>query len=569
MPSNTLAALERLRFAFGPEATVAKLALLGHFARTRLGAGRSVLRLHEALCCMRAYPDDAAVLAQVQAMLDGFDRRSDLRAHRDALADTGIAGTTIFYRFFAGQAQWLAKNWPDRLRLDRDDDYAEDRIARALPALLTRAEATALAELKLAGYAALDRLRGKGETDAVFLLRRMAALPGDGFTREAFVDTVDASFVLAPGPDTPSRTKARWERAPVVFRREPPPRARPDLRVELLRAPRSVRPLSVRAGAEAIDLARGAMVTRARSLEAFSFGDARDAWLVDDGDGLSFTFASVIPERRHAVVSYYGGLMLRNGVPVGYTQADIAGASAALSFNAFETFRGGEAGNLFARWLAALRGLFGATSFSIEPYQLGADNDEAIASGAWWFYAKFGFAPRDKATLRLAKEEAARARRRATHRTSPAMLRRLAERHVFLDLDRARPRPLMAQGALGMHSGAALSRRAGSDRERGIEEASADLLRHCGLDSLRAFSPAEREAWRRFAPVAALLDIGQWRGGERRGLVEVIRAKAGRSERDFIARYGSHPRLDDSLVAWLRLNGGSDAKPAPPPFPKS
>ena len=70
---------------------------------------------------------------------------------------------------------------------------------------------------------------------------------------------------------------------------------------------------------------------------------------------------------------------------------------------------------------------------------------------------------------------------------------------------------------------------------------------------------------RRFAPVAALLDIGRWREGERRDLVEVIRAKAGRSERDFIARYGAHPRLDASLVAWLRVHGGADAKPAPPP----
>jgi hypothetical protein len=96
-------------------------------------------------------------------------------------------------------------------------------------------------------------------------------------------------------------------------------------------------------------------VTRARSLEAFSFADARDAWLVDDGDGLAFAFVGVVPERRHAVASYYGGLTLRNGVPIGYHQADVVGRGAALSFNTFDTFRGGEAAFTFGRWLAALR----------------------------------------------------------------------------------------------------------------------------------------------------------------------------------------------------------------------
>jgi hypothetical protein len=239
MSSSSLAALERRRLEFGSGPADAKLVLLKQLARTRLGSARAVLRLHEALCFIAAYPDNAAVLAQVQAMLAGFAGRTDLRTHRAALAGSAIAGTAIHYRFFAGQAQWLAQHWPGQLRLDRDDTDAEARIARALPPLLTPAEAQALVELKPPGYAALDRLRGSRETDAVFLLRRIAAMPGNAFTREAYSDGVDASFVLAPGPDTPSRTTARFDAAPVVFRHAPPPRVRPDLRAELVRAPRA------------------------------------------------------------------------------------------------------------------------------------------------------------------------------------------------------------------------------------------------------------------------------------------------------------------------------------------
>jgi len=556
MSSTTLAALERCRLEFGPRAADTKLALLKQLARTQLGSAHAVRRLHEALCFIRAYPDNAAVLAQVQAMLAGFASRSDLRAHRAALADSGIAGTPIHCRFFAAQAQWLAQHWPDKLRLDRRDSDAQERIARALPPLLTRAEAYALNELKLPGFAALDRLRGTAEADAVFLLRRIAAMPGDGFTQEAYSDTLDAGYVLAPGPDTPSRTMAQFNHASVVFRREPPPRVRPDLRTEMARVPRSVRRMSARDGETIVDLARAAMVTRARSLEAFSFADARDAWFVDDGDGLAFAFVGVIPQRRHALASFYGSLTLRNGVPIGYAQADVVGRSAALSFNTFDTFRGGEAAFTFARWLAALHRAFGTTSFSIEPYQLGKDNDEALESGAWWFYAKLGFQPRDAATRKLARDERTRLQRSPGRRTRPATLRRLAERHLFLDLDPARPHPLVPLSELGLHSGAALSARAGSNRERAVDQAGAELLRQCGLTSLRGFSRAQHEAWRRLAPLLMLLDLGAWRGDERRALIDLIRAKGGRSERAYIERYLAHPMLDAALLRWARTHAG-------------
>lgn len=298
MSSTALAALERCRLEFGPGASGGKLALLKQLARTRLSSARAVMRLHEALCFIRAYPDNAAVLGQAQTMLAGFARRADLRAHRATLADSGIAGTAIHYRFFAGQALWLALHWPNQLRLDRIDTQAEARIARALPPLLTPTEAQALFELKLPGYAALDRLRGAQQTDAVFLLRRIAAMPGNGFTREVCSDTIDASFVLAPGPDTPARSAAHFAAASVVFRSEAPQRARPELRAEMSRSPRSVHRLPVREGELVVNLARAAMVTRARSLEAFSFADARDAWFVDDGDGLAFALLGVLPQRR-------------------------------------------------------------------------------------------------------------------------------------------------------------------------------------------------------------------------------------------------------------------------------
>ena len=80
-------------------------------------------------------------------------------------------------------------------------------------------------------------------------------------------------------------------------------------------------------------------------------------------------------------------------MPIGYGEAFVIGRSATMTFNIFESFRGGEAAYTFARTLAMVRQVFGAESFSLDPYQLGKGNDEAIASGAWWFYYKLGFRP--------------------------------------------------------------------------------------------------------------------------------------------------------------------------------
>jgi hypothetical protein len=89
-----------------------------------------------------------------------------------------------------------------------------------------------------------------------------------------------------------------------------------------------------------------------------------------------------------------------------------------------------------------------------------------------------------------------------------------------------------------------------------VDEASAELMRQCGLKSLRGFSQDQREAWRRIAPIIALLDVASWRDDERRALVDLIRAKGGRSERDYVARYLAHPGLDAAVLRWARANTG-------------
>ena len=543
--AHALARLERLRLQRGSAAAGERLRLLRRLERARLRTAAQVRRLHELLCFARAYPDNAPVLRQAVRMLRRFERRSDLQAHRDELYASGIAGTTLWFPFFYPTARWLASRWPDQLRLDRSDTVAEDSITKLLPALVTPLEAYALRESHLPGFAALDHLRGK-RTDATFLVERVAAMPGDDRTREAFYDAINPSCDLMPGGTTPSRTLAHFSGAERTYRTRPLRSDRPDLREEIGREPRRVRRVTRSVALELIDLARASMVTRERDLDAFAYGNAADTWWIDDDDGLAFALIGTAPVRRVALPAIYGGLTLHNGVPIGYHQSDMIGSVAAVSFNTFETFRGAESAHVFARLLAALHTLFGCTSFSIEPYQLGDGNDEGIASGAWWFYYKLGFRPRLRTAAQLAAGEAARLRRVPGRRSGEDTLRSLARHHVFFDFDPDRPQPLVLPAALGLAVADFLGR-LHRDRGQALRVASARARAACGTPDLDGLTGPQRRAWDKLCPLYAMLDTRGWTKRERAQLVELVRAKAAASEREAVRIIAAHPRLLQSL----------------------
>ena len=143
--------------------------------------------------------------------------------------------------------------------------------------------------------------------------------------------------------------------------------------------------------------------------------------------------------RRLPLRAYVAGLTLKNGVPINYIEAIGLCEWMEVGFNTFYTFRGGEAGWIYAQVLRCLCHLMGTTCISVYPYQLGHDNEEAIESGAFWFYRKLGFRPGRADLQRLAEREegriaAATKLGRTKYRTPARTLRRLAAGHVFYEL---------------------------------------------------------------------------------------------------------------------------------------
>ncbi|MDA1000932.1 MAG: hypothetical protein O2807_10530 [bacterium] len=546
-----LRTLESLRLVFGKEAEREKYAFLDALGRARLPRAGEVARLHDLLLFIRAWPDSPRVRRLAEWMLKNFEARADLKRHRRVLADSGIAGTEIRYPFYHATADWLARKWGDHLAIDWDEFENADALEGLLEHLALDAEALGLDSADLSAREWIGRMRKKEESEAAFLLARFRALKVPDALRQKLYEDLDVPLCVMPGATTPARGRERFPAGKVVCQRGALDRGRDDFKRRVLGMRPRFRDLSPAAGQRVVDLAKGAMALRQRDLDAFAYADPRDVRLADCGGGAAIALIGMPPGRRHLLAALYGFLIFKNGVVVGYgTGAGLFGSCEA-ALNIFPAFRGGEAVGLLAAVLAAFLSLFGADTFSVDPYQLGMDNEEALRSGAWWFYANLGFRPRAGAALRLARAEIARRKKNPRHRTSRAALERLSERTMFLSLGRPRREALgaMELGPVGLLVTDYLAGRFGGDREKGERTCAKEEAALLGVRSLQGWSPGERAAWRRWAPlVMALPGLSRWPREELRALVGIIRAKGGRRESDFVHAFNAHPRLRRAIA---------------------
>jgi hypothetical protein len=473
------------------------------------------------------------------------------------LANTGIAGTPILFQFYWPMAGWLERRWPRYLHIEWQEIEHLERLKEVLPVLVPFDEAAAFHDFDFTPRDWIEKLKGPDDTDAVFLIRRLRAIYKRDFERESLHDHLNIPYRLEPGPDTPSRSRSEYAVRSIAFQTGPLRTARPDLRQVFKQKPRRVRKLPPKKGQELIDLAREAMVTHERDLDAFSYGNVQDVYLIEFEEGLRFAAIGSLPERRYLVPTMYGFLNLKNGVPIGYYQICALGNAAEVSFNTFSSYRNADASQVYARALSMTHHVFGINTFALDPFQLGRGNKEGIESGVWWFYYKLGFRPRSRRTRRLLRSELEEMKRSPRHRSSPEILNELAAEYMYF---RVNPKkndladrffPSVWKISRGVSNYAA--KRFGVNRELGFRVCAAEAAERVGLRSTRAFSTDELEAWERWAPlILNLRGVERWSPADRRELVKVVRAKGGASELDFLHRFDRHERLRREVLRFAQ-----------------
>ena len=368
--------------------------------------------------------------------------------------------------------------------------------------------------------------------------------------REIFFEELDLPFALAPSAVTPSRSRALLSRPKTHFQTQPLDRRRPDLKQELKRAA-AVAVCSEAEGRRLVTLAREAMVLRHRDLDAFAYGDPRDVRLFDCGDGLEIAVIGMKPERRLMLEAVYGYLTLKNGVPIGYVLTSALFGSSEIAYNVFDTWRGGEAAQVYGRVLGVTRQLYGSDTFTIYPYQLGGGgNTEGLESGSWWFYQKLGFRAREPEVLAVMARELKQMRRDRSHRTPIRTLAEIAEHNVYWSAGRDRDDIIgvFPIGNIGLRITDYLAARFGADRERGQRTCADEAARLCGVRGWRKWAAGERLAWLRWSPLMLILPgVANWTAAEKKALAAVARAKGGLRESDYADRLDAHVKLRAAL----------------------
>jgi len=535
--------LSQLRTMFSAAAARARSRALKALARRPITSPAVLLAYHELLLFAAAHPDDPAIADLVSRELDRIGAIAADLARRPAaahqLADSGLPGTTLESTFLLDNARWLARTCPRDVEIAwADDESAGERLNDLLAAIVEPAEYDGVVNGLITMRQWFDIAAKPRGNQLARLLSRLPETGDDPRLTDFAFDAVELPIRWTIRDPARSRAQLRFPARPIHFQGDPIIRAVdvPAILNQPLPPPRL---LSSRAIAALLDTARASLLVRGRQTDPVTWANPRETLLFRLERGIDILILGLRPGRRLPLESFFGYIAARNRVPVAYGGAWIWFDRAEIGINIFDTFRGGESAFLFTQIMRVYAQRFGARRFLVDPFQFGADNEEAIASGAYWFYDRLGYRPVDPALRRLADREREKRAADPTRRSSTAVLRRLAGSKLQLDLhdEPADDSP---------------------DELMEIALAITDAIAHrFDGDPVRARAWADRRAaallGERLPPshltllVALLPGITRWTDRQRRALAAIVRAKHGPREGEYVARMRRHPRLRRAL----------------------
>ena len=303
---------------------------------------------------------------------------------------------------------------------------------------------------------------------------------------------------------------------------------------------------------------REVMAVRYRELYGTTLGDPRSVVRADLGRGVVMHFWGLPANRRLPLRAYIAGYTLKNGVPINYIEAIGLCEWIEVGFNTFYTYRQGETAWIYAQALRCLHALTAAKCISIYPYQIGQNNNEAIDSGAFWFYRKLGFRSGRADLRRLCEREEKKIAADRRYKTPARILRRLAEAHMFYDIrPSAEISPAFASEGpwdtfstynLGLFINRRMSRDFNGDSQEIQKACTHTTIRALGINASR-WGRTQLQSLENWSLILAQIpDLSSWTPAEKDQLIKIIRAKSALNEMPYLRHTQHHPRLRAELL---------------------
>ncbi len=562
--ASCLLELETSKLDYGTGAAARIEKLLASMRDVQFGSVESLIRFHDVLLFLRAFPQSRKVVQLADNLLAGSVRQVERLQTSGAdmeLFDneqfSGIAGTVISDNFTYDVARWLAQRYPQRLSVEWDFDGQGRQMAVTLPRFIPLLADDSLVEADTPLLDYMANAAGGAEKILAWLLQRVANAPLAGLERTSLYDSFGINVLWKLGNSAASRTRARRSVSPMFYHRQPLLRRNQiSLAAELGSPPLPVRKLSQREGEEILDLTRAALTVRYRELYGTTRGYPKLVFEAEVGRGVQIFLWGLPPDRRLPLRAYHAGITLKNGIPINYIEGISLFDWMEVGFNTFYAFRDGETAWIYSKVLHFLHQLTSVTCISVYPYQLGHENEEAIKSGAFWFYRKLGFRPGRPELLAITRKEESRMTRDSAHRTSARTLRQLAAGHVFYEFGEG-PRgqwDTFSTRRIGLTVQQRMAKEFGGDPEKMQRAMRKKLSQDLKVD----WEPGvrlEQSAFENFASGLSLApEVAQWTTPQKQTLADIIRAKVSADERKYLHLLQQHQELKELV---LRL--GSEA----------
>lgn len=519
-----------------------------------------LVRLHEVLLFLRAYPYDRRVLAATERLLTAFPGQVARLARKGvdlSLFDdpelSGIAGSKITTTYSYDVVRWLAGRFPRRVRMDWEGYSGSDRLRALFPRFLPLLEEEALEDANVPYLEWLRAAEPNPNRDLHWLLASLERLREDRDERAERFEALQVPIVwdVGCGRVTRTRLRGRFSSAEAFFHPGPLISWREvSLDRELASPPLTVRRLTRAQGAAFLELARESTALRYREYYNFTYGNPASVRAAKVGRGVEIFLVGLERGRRLPLRAGYAAFVLKNGVPIGYFEGLAFFDRIEVGFNMYYTFREGESAWIFSKFLHLLRQVLGVTSFSIDPYQIGFENEEGIESGAFWFYRKLGFRPTDPEVARLLDREERAIAADPKHRSTPEVLRRLVKGNLLYETDPARAGEWdrFHVRRIGLAVQRRMRVRSGGDPDHARRDSKAQVDRALGTRP-KSGDPVAREAFADLALVLALVPgIGRWSPEEKRAAALVVRAKSGTEEIAYLRLSQAHERLRRAVI---------------------
>jgi len=468
----------------------------------------------------------------------------------DYIEYSGIARTTISGTFSYDITRFLIDRYPARVDAQWSEPDKPERLGATLPRFLPLLYEDSLVEANIPYLTWIDEATQKRRR-LEWLIRRFERLDLDDRQKAELYDSLGLRIRWNLDDSQASRTRNK-RRVRRIFYHTGPLIRRSEVSLDgKFQSPRfELTKLSRAQGQAMQDMLRDTTTVRYRELYGITHGDPKSALRADVGRGVEIFLWGLPPERRLPVRAYHAGFTLKNGVPINYIEGITICERMEIGFNTFYTFREGESAWVYANVLRLLNQVVGVTCISIDPYQIGFNNEEAIESGAFWFYRKMGFRPTRPELARLAAAEERKIFTDSTYRTPPRVLRRLSAGSIIYEAPGATSGDWdrFAIRNLGIAVQRRMSKDFGGDALK-IRTASAARLKSV----LGKRSPKVGEAgYRAFEDLALVLalipDLSEWMDTDKEMLAKIIRAKTGGDESRYARLLQHHKKLRAAII---------------------